>query len=77
MAPDIKTRIQLAIFMAVAMLFELIVHKTPSKRAHAASLALNAAAITLALIATKIALEGRPHYPKWMVEAAAAIRIEL
>lgn len=77
MLPEVRTRDQLTAFIAVAVLFEMFGHRKSSWRTHAGSLALNAGAITLALIATKIALEGRPHYPKWMVETAAAISIEL
>ncbi len=75
--PDIKTRIQLAVALSLAALFELCLRRRLRQRPGIAGFALNAAAIVVATIAVKIAIDGRPHYPEWVIGAAAAMGIVL
>ena len=75
--PDVKTRLQIMALLALAGLFELFVRPALRQRRTLSGYLLNALAIVLAMIAVKIAIDGRPNYPPWMLDMAAAVGLAL
>ena len=54
-----ETRWQILIFWAVAAGYQLVLRPVMGRRVSAASLALDIGCVTLAIVATKVAIEGR------------------
>ncbi|ODP36460.1 hypothetical protein BFL28_05560 [Sphingomonas turrisvirgatae] len=75
--PDVKTRLQLFVALALAALFELLLRRLLGQRPSIAGFLLNVLAIIIAMVAIKIAIDGRPHYPHWLLHLAGMIGITL
>jgi membrane protein implicated in regulation of membrane protease activity len=61
-----KTRLQICVFIVVAMVFEMVGRRAIGQRASIRGFALNCIAIVIAMISVKIALEGPPHTAHWI-----------
>lgn len=59
--PLIKTRLQLSVFLLIALTFELFGRRLIHQRASPGGLILNAVVIFLAMLAVKMALDGPLH----------------
>lgn len=61
-----KTRLQMIVLIAAALLFELFGRRRIGQRPHVAGFLINAAVIALTMTAVKIAIEGPLHRPAWV-----------
>lgn len=61
-----KTRLQIAVLVMAALLFELFGRRRVGQRPRIAGFLLNAAVIALTMTAVKIAIEGPLHRPAWV-----------
>lgn len=61
-----KTRLQLAILIVIALLFELFGRRLVGQRPRVAGFLLNAAAILLTITSVKIAIDGPLNRPAWV-----------
>ncbi|WP_037522211.1 hypothetical protein [Sphingobium yanoikuyae] len=61
--PATKTRLQLAIFLAIAICFEAFRRRLFGQRPGLMGLALNGLSIVIAMSVVKVAFDGSPHWP--------------
>ena len=61
-----KTRLQICIFIAFAMVFEAFGRPVIGQRRGFAGFALNCFAVVVGMVTVKIALEGPPHTAHWI-----------
>lgn len=61
-----QTRLQICVFIVLAMTFEAFGRRAIGQRASIPGLALNCSAIVIAMLSVKIALEGPPHVAYWI-----------
>lgn len=75
--PFTKTRIQIGVMLVLALLFELFGRHRLDQQPRLTGFALNAAAVLLGASVVKIAIDGRPNYPEWMLQLAGLFGIPL
>lgn len=77
MLRHLKTRVQIIVYLGVAAAFELPLRRRLRQRPSMAGFLINAAAILVAVIAVKIAIDGTPHHHRWVRVLAAQFGVPI